>query len=298
MNLVFELSKATANDRCVLLVLADHAHDDGSSAYPSHATIAAKAGGIADRTVRDCLTRLVSLGEIEREGWSPKHTISYRITLQDNPAEAAGSNLAGSDTEPGGSTQTTRQPSADEVTTEPTTESTPPKSPPSDPEFEDWMQDHEQVTGHRPHRAGTKALTELAASYRARRAEGWTVVDLKLATLGAHADDHRRDNGYDVAESVVRPKKVGDLVAKGRMRHRRRSSKGGVESRSRFGDARRGMNWARTNLPDQDPHLVAAALKDLEANRLPISPDAVLERLRASECAQGGTETPREETPA
>jgi helix-turn-helix protein len=126
LNLVFEHSRATANDRCVLLVLADHAHDDGTSAYPSHKTIAAKAGGIGERTVRDCLKRLEQLGEIEREGWSPKHTISYRITISDNPAASAGSNPAASDPDPADGRSNpadprrpTRQTAADKPSLEP-----------------------------------------------------------------------------------------------------------------------------------------------------------------------------------
>lgn len=82
MNWVFENSAATGNDRMVLLVLADHSHDDGSTAYPSHSTIAHKAGGIADRTVRRCLVRLEAEGHIEREGWSAQHTISYRVLMR------------------------------------------------------------------------------------------------------------------------------------------------------------------------------------------------------------------------
>ena len=86
MQQVFEHSKATGNDRVVLLVLADHAHDDGTSAYPSHKRIAKKSGGISERTVRYCLARLLGAGEIERVGRRGK-TIEYRIS---NPANLAG----------------------------------------------------------------------------------------------------------------------------------------------------------------------------------------------------------------
>jgi hypothetical protein len=101
-HLVFEGAKGiTGNDRVVLLVLADHANDDGTAAYPSHQTIARKAGGIEERTVRYCLKRLLEADIIGREGWSPLHTISYEINLATLAGLPAGTNLANSRNEPG-----------------------------------------------------------------------------------------------------------------------------------------------------------------------------------------------------
>jgi hypothetical protein len=126
LHACFEGAKGvTGNDRAVLLVLADHASDDGSGAYPSHATIARKAGGIGERTVRDCLRRLQEGNWIDREGWSPKHTISYRVEI--DPAAVAGFKLGSNpaaarqvrEVEPGENASATRQPSADEPSIEP-----------------------------------------------------------------------------------------------------------------------------------------------------------------------------------
>lgn len=96
----------------------------------------------------------------------------------------------------------------------------PAKDEPSDEQvsidFTDWLDDHAQVTGRTAPGELTKARKTLLASYRARRDEGYTAEQLKLATRGAHANDFRRENGYDKAESVLRPSKVHDLVEDGR----------------------------------------------------------------------------------
>ena len=96
----------------------------------------------------------------------------------------------------------------------------PPTPLTQDPGFLDWLADHEKATGHQPPGTGTKARAAIAESFHARRAEGYTLDDLKLATIGAHEDDYRRENGYDVAESVLRPTKVAGLIAKGKLRAR------------------------------------------------------------------------------
>lgn len=127
---VFEHAEATANDRVVLLVLADHAHDDGTGAYPSQATIARKAR-ISVRTVRDCLRRLEASGEIVRDGrrhGRTKQLIEYRIVIrrQDLPPSERRQPDARKAADPrskGGSlTSERRQPSADEPLEEPSGE--------------------------------------------------------------------------------------------------------------------------------------------------------------------------------
>jgi hypothetical protein len=83
-------------------------------------------------------------------------------------------------------------------------------------EFTDWLDDHQAVTGHNPPREGTKAREALVAAFGARRQEGYDLDELKLATRGGHADDYRRENGYDNAESVLRPTKIHNLIERGR----------------------------------------------------------------------------------
>jgi hypothetical protein len=86
-------------------------------------------------------------------------------------------------------------------------------------DFEDWLLHYEQTTGHKLPSRGTKAFHSIAESYNARRLEGHTAEDVRDAIDGAHFDEFRRLNGYDTADSVLRPTKIGALIARGR-RHR------------------------------------------------------------------------------
>ena len=68
----------------------------------------------------------------------------------------------------------------------------------------------------RPPGERTKARAAILESFTARRREDYSLADLKLATRGAFADEHRRMNGYFGCLSVLRPQKVHDLVEQGR----------------------------------------------------------------------------------
>jgi hypothetical protein len=80
LSWVFQHSQATLGARLVLLALANHAHEDGSKAFPSVRTIAARAK-LSERAARDALRRLEDLGEIEAEGFSEYGTVVYRIKM-------------------------------------------------------------------------------------------------------------------------------------------------------------------------------------------------------------------------
>ena len=56
---VFETTKLTASEKLVALSLADNAHDDGTSAYPSVSTTAAKTA-LSERTIQRILQSLVA----------------------------------------------------------------------------------------------------------------------------------------------------------------------------------------------------------------------------------------------
>jgi helix-turn-helix protein len=71
---------ANRGDLLVLLALADHARDDGSSAYPSVDTLARKAR-LSRRGTFDALRRLKAAGAISPEGTGPHGTVPYRIHL-------------------------------------------------------------------------------------------------------------------------------------------------------------------------------------------------------------------------
>jgi hypothetical protein len=89
MSWVFDQSAVThRGDLLVLLVLADHAHDDGSSAYPSVDKIATKAR-LTRRGTQLALRRLEQCGAITPEGRGPKGTTSYRIAMGANSLRSA-----------------------------------------------------------------------------------------------------------------------------------------------------------------------------------------------------------------
>jgi hypothetical protein len=89
------------------------------------------------------------------------------------------------------------------------------KNTPLPPGFEEWLAHNQQVTGNTPPRESTQAFRDIAQAFAARRKD-YSLEDLKLANVGAQADDHRRDNGYTTADSVLRPTKVYGLIEKGR----------------------------------------------------------------------------------
>jgi len=220
---VFKHSRASGNDRLVLLVLADHASDDGSGSYPSQTKIAEKAN-VTDRTVRACLRRLEGMGEITRHGVHPSHkTVIYdlnlSLTLETSsarknlparkpvsdkpssvsvPSSASSSRSTNNGSRKGGRSTSRLVARAREVG------------------FDEWLSDHAQVTSMTPPRAGTKALGEIASRFRGLIEEGYSLEELKLATRGAYANEHRRANGYIGAENVLRPTKIHGLIENGR----------------------------------------------------------------------------------
>jgi hypothetical protein len=95
---VLEHSEARLGDRLVLLVLADHAHEDGTGAWASQQTIAREAR-MSERAVRYSLKRLERAGAIVRDGFTRHGTVIYSIPL------AGTADIAG----PGNSRQGGRQ---------------------------------------------------------------------------------------------------------------------------------------------------------------------------------------------
>lgn len=75
-----ELSEATGAACLVLLVLAEHAHEDGEGSFPNYDTIAAEAN-IGRGTIRPSLERLQELGEIQLAGRLKSGTRVWRISL-------------------------------------------------------------------------------------------------------------------------------------------------------------------------------------------------------------------------
>jgi hypothetical protein len=96
MSWVLRHSEAHLGDRLVLIVLADHAREDGTSAWPSLETIAHQSR-LSERQARRCLRNLEELGEIRETGRSRKGTHIYEFPLYrrgDNMTPPGGTNHA------------------------------------------------------------------------------------------------------------------------------------------------------------------------------------------------------------
>lgn len=112
---VLKNSPAAHGARLVLIVLADHANEDGTGAYPSIATIASEAR-LSENAVRAALKRLQKDHAIRHEGYSVFKTKVWRVLMTPSdsaPPESAplqnGSEIA--QFHPSGCTQTEVKPS-------------------------------------------------------------------------------------------------------------------------------------------------------------------------------------------
>lgn len=202
----FDREGLSPAQKLVLVALADNASDDGTC-WPSQRTLATKTG-LANRTVRYALQALEERGIVARqhrmrlEGKGRTSDLYWLAVNQ--PATDATSDL------PATGDTTKRQLTTDLPATgayqepsenlqqEPT-----PLKPPTAEEFEDWLDHYREVTG-RPARGSASARRAFAA----RRRERWSLDDLKLATIGCHADPWRREQGHDVPDTILRVSKV------------------------------------------------------------------------------------------
>ena len=75
---VLDHSPTVGAARLVLIVLADHANNDGSNAWPSVSTIARQAN-CSMSTAHRVLRELEAGGQIAREGTSQALTVRYRV---------------------------------------------------------------------------------------------------------------------------------------------------------------------------------------------------------------------------
>jgi len=105
MSWVLRHSEETLGKRLVLLVLADHAHDDGTEAWPSLATIASETR-LSERQVRYALRGLEASGAIIETGRSRTGTHIYTV--------ATGANIAGGSPPPEQVSQIAPEPSLEQ----------------------------------------------------------------------------------------------------------------------------------------------------------------------------------------
>lgn len=74
----------------------------------------------------------------------------------------------------------------------------------SSSEFDDWLAHYVATTGYK----GTRGSKPAREAFSARRREGLTLDELKLATVGCHSDEYNREHHHDVPETILRASKV------------------------------------------------------------------------------------------
>lgn len=164
--------------------------------------------------------------------------------------------------------------------------------------FETWLAHHQSVTSMRPPGERTKVRRDIKAMFDARIAEGYTLEQLCLASLGAYTDEYRRSHRYYDHISILRPTKVHALAEKGRLVQQgevvRTKSNGRVTMADREAAVRRGSS-AATQRQDELASLGAALVApetepDPFTGALPMSPEQQQRRARARLKEMGATE--------
>jgi hypothetical protein len=79
-------------------------------------------------------------------------------------------------------------------------------------EFGVWLQHYRETTG----RTSVRGSRPAQDAFAARRKEGISVDELRLATVGCHGDDFCREHGHDVPETILRASKVTRYIELGR----------------------------------------------------------------------------------
>lgn len=191
---VLDNSEATLGGRLVLLVLAEHAHDDGRESYPALDTIARRSR-LSRKGARDALKRLEREGHIERDGQGDAGQVKWRVIMPGGTTPPADRRGVGDDVRGGVVASSDREASTPEPTTEPSnTEPSPINSPP-------WPDSAIPTTVNRKHvRVAEAALAGRVLAYWQRRT-GVTVTDTDVARAiigrirtdpDLTADDHKR----------------------------------------------------------------------------------------------------------
>ncbi len=224
--------------KLVLIALADECRRDGTTCFINRKSIA-EVAGLSVKNPH--LRKLEEMGLVrceERTRANGGRTSNlYKLAI-DGPFQAAGPVQETSSTpleenfkgplKPGlqGPPCSSPQghvvePSQKEPGSEPKPPSPPIENRPAVQEatalgFDEWLADHLVVTGSSPPGKQTAAYAGHAATFAGLRREGHSLEDLKLATRGAYADQHRRDNGYFEVENVLRKTKIVALINRGR----------------------------------------------------------------------------------
>lgn len=226
--------------KLVLMALADHANDDGVC-WPSQATIARKAE-MTPRSVRSNMAKLVGAGFVRVEERrrvdgsiaSNLYVLDMTVSGPSVVSSAGPAEVSGADH---------RKPaSGHEPSIEPSSSSSKKKKVLSledeGPDFLEWLGHHVTMAATlnislSVPRHGTSYRAQLARTYLALRAEGYTAEELQLASDGVLSDTYMRENNYTKFDNVLRKEKIGRRVEDGRAYRQRRDS--GQDPTSKYG---------------------------------------------------------------
>lgn len=151
MSWVLDESDERLGRRLVLLALANYAHDDGTQAWPSIATLS-RASRLSESQARRCLHQLEQAGAIVKTGTSRHGTGIYAVVMtpwqDDTPGESVAAPLANPPAAPG---RMTPDPSLEQPS----------------------LSASVQRAGARPWKVDRKDVSEHEATVAARVLHGW-----------------------------------------------------------------------------------------------------------------------------
>lgn len=189
-------SKGTA--KLVLMVIAECASPDGTGAWPAVRTIA-KRGGVSVRTARRSIRTLEALGELAVES-RPGATHLFRVVMDPGQIDRPPVKLTAP---PGQIGRTTPARLTAKPLKEPSLNQKKRASGAGNG-FQEWLDHYRETTGRTTVRGSKPARDSFAARLR----DGYTLDDLKAATVGCHGDAFLREGGHDVPETILRASRV------------------------------------------------------------------------------------------
>lgn len=230
LSWVLKYSEAQGGGRLVMLVLADHAKDDGTCSWPSVATIAHEAR-MSRRAVQQQLRNLETLGAIERMGESRNRTVIWRVVM----GGAGSSPLIaeeGADSALGRAQISTNEGEAASPKPSGTVQQQPSKTtssssrkrilePDEEPTgFAQWLGQHVAIcerwgVARSVPRAGTSARSDLARMFAALLEEGYRLEDFETVSEVVLASDFNRENDHTKFSTVLRKSKFGERIDDG-----------------------------------------------------------------------------------
>lgn len=221
LDWVLRESEATRGPRLVLLALADCAKSDGTYAWPSVGTLT-RHTRMSERAVQYALRQLVSEGHLTVRGKHQTGTTIYDIVGVQELHRGAIADQEGVQLPAQGGATIAPEPTENRQR-EPSEKKTD-KENPEPIGFEEWLTHHCDVTEQRMPGAGTKARAELARLFGEimGEGEGRSLEDMKLASVGAHADEWLRERGLTRPKNILVFNRIDGLIEKGQ-----RAKKGG-----------------------------------------------------------------------